>query len=98
MKQFKTSTENLIKILRPDLTRFEQTIVPYYDYSQEEFNSFLEDQNIDVDGTVTDQEEKAISNIISHNFGDHIQCGEWCKHKDEQESKPHLSGDDLKKD
>ncbi|MEO7924716.1 MAG: hypothetical protein ABIR30_13625 [Chitinophagaceae bacterium] len=63
MKVFKTSTENLIKLLRPDLGRFEDTVTPYCNYSQKEFSSFLEKLNLDIEGEISNDEALAISSI-----------------------------------
>ncbi len=34
--------------------------------------------------------QAAIENIVNHNFGDHTQCGNWCKYSDNSKLKPHL--------
>ncbi|XP_043274415.1 LOW QUALITY PROTEIN: uncharacterized protein [Venturia canescens] len=67
------------------------------DYLKYLFKCAIEKNGKDVSLT-----RQAILNIVPHAFGDHVTCGDWCKHTDEKNKytrlpggKP-LSGDTLK--
>ncbi|XP_034942966.1 uncharacterized protein [Chelonus insularis] len=69
------------------------------DYLKYLFKCAIENNNGDVEVT-----RKAILTIVPHSFGDHLECGAWCKYKDNPEKYQHnrlpkgkpLTGEQLK--